>query len=250
MHIFFGSITYDYMCFSIYFLTSSVFRAVARHEMDLEHVDAIEGGIGIVSVVMYIDQYYFFVGYTVIVALGLLGQQKYHAVSSFQSVNFDCFNLILIRPSVDPSSQTEPSPSLDHLSGTKAWSSDIQEGGCILPQMFQDILLIYWVYFPVGRATVGMIYNMSTYHSLPTWFWCWLWAQRIDVEGPNPTVEHMQVASCHGFLKKLFSRGVFGSKPGSFPGWNPAIVGAEQNNTPQLHDLMVHESPKWQVLRP
>lgn len=43
------------MCFSIYFLTSSVFRAVARQEMDLEHVDAIEGGIGIVSVVMYID---------------------------------------------------------------------------------------------------------------------------------------------------------------------------------------------------
>lgn len=138
-------------------------------------------------------------------ALGLLGQQKYHAVSSFQSVNFDCFNLILIRPSVDPLSRTEPSPSLDHLSGTKAWSSDIQEGGCILPQMFQDILLIYWVYFPVGRATVGMIYNMSTYHSLPTWFWCWLWAQRIDVEG----LLTPQWSTCKLQAATVFSRNCF-----------------------------------------
>lgn len=89
-------------------------------------------------------------------ALGLLGQQKYHAVSSFQSVNFDCFNLILIRPSVDPLSRTEPSPSLDHLSGTKAWSSDIQEGGCILPQMF--IKISYWFIgciFPWGGQLWG-----------------------------------------------------------------------------------------------
>ena len=56
------------------------------------------------------------------------------------------------------------------------------------------------------------------------------------------------VASCH--VSQDVANEAFFSKPGSFPGWNPAIVGAEQNNTPQLHDLMAHESPKWQVLQP
>lgn len=91
-------------------------------------------------------------GYTVIVALGLLGQQKYHAVSSFQPVNFDCFNLILIRPSVDPWTFTISWPSLRDQ-GMIIWHSGRRMR--IAADVYKDILLIYWVYFLVFSCGEG-----------------------------------------------------------------------------------------------
>lgn len=115
--------------------------------------------------------------------------------------------------------QPHPDPSLSRSvikdgTFTISWPS-LRDQGMIIwhsgrrmhiaADVYKDILLIYWVYFPVGRATVGMIYNMSTYHSLPTWFWCWLWAQRIDVEG----LLTPQWSTCKLQAATVFSRNCF-----------------------------------------